>query len=423
MKKFLLILSLLSILSIGKCQCFDDYFIDKTLRINYLHIGDAQSEIIQVDAFFAGDHWYGTRSSLIEPARRGDLLLEVFDSLSNQLIYSRSFSPLFYEFKSSEMAEVETGRFEESVNLPFPKRTIRFQFTSFDRSNRSSVVYDDYFNPQTVEYKLFTKNFSVKNIHKGGKSSTSLDILFIPDGYSAQDKKLLQNDLNRFSDYILNCSPFKENAKQINIRAVLAFSEDSGVTDPRENVYKNTVLRTSYNCLNLDRYLMCMNVWNLFDIADDAPYDVIVILVNSPKYGGGGLYNFYATVNNNHKHSDYVIVHEIGHLLAGLADEYFTSEVSVVDYFPKNVEPVEPNVTTLVDFGSKWKSMVQDTVPIPTPATSQYENVVGVYEGAGYCSEGVFRPWQNCTMKEIRYNAFCPVCSKAISDAIHYYGK
>jgi hypothetical protein len=113
----------------------------------------------------------------------------------------------------------------------------------------------------------------------------------------------------------------------------------------------------------------------------------------------------------------------LGHLLGGLADEYYTSEVSVRDYYPVGIEPIEPNLTTLTDFESKWADMLDPSTPIPTPDSEKYQNVLGVFEGGGYVAEGVYRPWRDCTMKEAKYNNFCPVCAKAILKAIDYYTK
>jgi len=159
------------------------------------------------------------------------------------------------------------------------------------------------------------------------------------------------------------------------------------------------------------------------EVADDAPYDAILIICNSKKYGGGGIYNFYATVNSDGKYSDYVIVHELGHSVVGLGDEYYTSEVSVRDFYPEGVEPVEQNLTTLVDFDKKWKHLLAENTPVPTPNTDEYSNVVGVFEGGGYVAKGVFRPWRNCTMKEKAYNGFCPVCKEAFEEVFGYYSK
>ena len=418
---FLIGFSLLSV--VCNCQDFNKYFIDKTLRVNYLHIGNSDLDSIGLADFYAGGRWNGTRSHLVEKNRLGDVLVEVFDSLSNVLIFSRSYSCLFNEYRTTERALLETAAFEESVNIPFPKSSIRIVFTSFDRKHKAQKLYEGYFNPETTVYKQFVKEYKTVDLHIGGSSDTCIDILFLPDGYSLDDKKLMKNDLKRFASYIMNCSPYKEYKNRVNIRAVKAYSPQSGITDPNQGVFKQTILNTSYNTIDVDRYLMCLNVWKMHDIADDAPYDMLVILANSPKYGGGGIYNFYATVNNHHTNSDYVVVHELGHLIAGLADEYYTSEVSVTDYYPEGVEPVEPNVTTLVDFDSKWKNMLDAKTPVPTPATENYANVLGVYEGGGYVAEGVYRPWLHCTMKEIRYDAFCPVCSKALIDAFLYFSK
>lgn len=233
----------------------------------------------------------------------------------------------------------------------------------------------------------------------------------------------MQEDFKKFTSYIMNCSPYKEMADHVNIRAIEAYSKESGITNPNQNVYKNTLLNCSYNVIDLDRYLMCLQVWKMHAVADDAPYDFIVLICNSDKYGGGGIYNFYCTVNNVGAYSDYVIVHEMGHLIGGLADEYYTSEVSVRDFYPEGIEPVEPNLTTLVDFDSKWKNMLDADTPIPTPASKENKDKLGVYEGGGYVAEGVYRPMMDCTMHKIMYNRFCPVCLKALQEAIMFYSK
>lgn len=423
MKKIAFLFFFSTIFIFCHSQSFDKYFIDKTLRINYLHIGNSSLDSINVTDFHAGGHWNGTRAHLVEKNRLGDVLVEVFDSLSNVLVFSRSYSCLFNEYRTTERGEVETASFEEAVNVPFPKSAVKIVFSSFDRRHNCKKLYEGFFNPNLTPTVAFKNEYKVENLHIGGKSENCIDILIIPDGYSIDDEKLMKKDLKRFSSYIMKCSPYKENYKRVNIRAIKAFSHDSGVTDPNNGVFKQTLLNTSYNTIDVDRYLMCLNVWKMHDIADDAPYDMILILVNSPKYGGGGIYNFYATVNNLHTNSDYVVVHELGHLIAGLADEYYTSEVSVTDYYPEGIEPVEPNVTTLVNFESKWKNMLDAKTPVPTPAVPENAGVLGVYEGGGYVAEGVYRPWLHCTMKEIIYNFFCPVCTKALIDAFDYFSE
>jgi hypothetical protein len=402
---------------------FNQYFKDTTLRINYWHIGNTHFEQFKLNSYHAGAGWYGTRASLIEPNHYGDILFEAFDEATNRLIYSRSYSTLFMEYSATERAETDTGSFEEVITLPMPKQKIRYTFTTYSRNNESRLQYENYYDPDSEKPMPFNKLLKFNDLHIGGNPKQSLDILFIPEGYAKNDRKKLRADMKRFAGYIMQCSPYKECAGKINIRAIEAFSEESGVTDPNKRVFKKTLLNCSYNVIDLDRYLMCLNVWKLHEIASNAPYDLIIIIVNSSKYGGGGIYNYYCTVNNEGKHSDYVVVHELGHLLGGLADEYYTSEVSVQDFYPLNVEPKEPNLTTLVDFASKWQSMMKPDVPVPTPMTLEYQNELGVFEGGGYVEHGVYRPWSNCTMKEIIYNHFCPVCTKIIREVIDYYAE
>lgn len=423
MRKYLFLMMLLCLASYISAQDFEQFFENKTLRIDYKHIGNSQLEKIEVEDYHVGAQWEGTTSHLIEPKRLGGLVFEAFDALSGQLIYSRSHDCLFSEYRTTEKGEKEIGTFEECVRMPLPKMMVKYKFTSYDRHNIPTELYQGVFDPQSTAYKNITKQNKVKNLHIGGPVNNALDILFIPDGYTKSDKKKMKSDFKKFTSYIMNCSPYKYMNKHVNIRAIEAFSEESGITDPNQNVYKKTLLNCSYNVIEVDRYLMCLEVWKMHEIADDAPYDFIILLCNSPKYGGGGIYNFYCTVNNEDVNSNYVIVHEMGHLIGGLADEYYTSEVSVRDFYPEGVEPVEPNLTTLVDFDAKWKNMLDSDTPVPTPATKEYKDKLGVYEGGGYVAEGVYRPVQECTMHQIKYDHFCPVCLKALEEAILFYSK
>ena len=428
MRKNFLILTLLALVLTmpAFAQHFDSYFVDKTLRVNYLHIGDHQSESMEIHHYTAGGVWSGTRAFLIEPNFYGDIAVEVFDSLTNKLIYSRSYSCLFTEYKTTERAKTEVARMEESVNIPYPKNTVRLKFTSYDRKRNSEVLYEGYYNPRTTPTEPMKKEYKVMTLHQGNTPDKAIDILFIPDGYAKKDKKVLKHDMKRFASYVMNCSPYKEMADKVNIRAIEGYSEQSGISQPQNNFYVKTLLNCAYNALDLDRYLMCLGVWHMQDVADDAPYDAIVIICNSEKYGGGGIYNFYCTVYNHGDYPDYVIVHEMGHLIGGLADEYYTSDVSVQDFYPAGIEPVEPNVTTLVDFDAKWKSMLSDDTPVPTPEVKEGDpnfNRLGVYEGGGYVAKGVYRPALHCTMHQIRYDDFCPVCHKVLVEVIEYYSK
>ena len=116
------------------------------------------------------------------------------------------------------------------------------------------------------------------------------------------------------------------------------------------------------------------------------------MLVNSTTYGGGGFYNYLTLSTVDNERSPQVFVHEFGHGFAGLADEYYSSSVAYEEFYNLKVEPWEPNITTLVDFDSKWKTMIADSIPQPTPRIKKYDGVVGLFEGGGYTDKGIYSP-------------------------------
>ena len=122
-------------------------------------------------------------------------------------------------------------------------------------------------------------------------------------------------------------------------------------------------------------------------------------------------------------YEDEVFVHEFGHSFAGLADEYYADETGYdEEIYNRKLEPWEPNLTTLVDFDSKWKDLLPEGTPIPTPVTEESKQLeIGVFEGGGYMAKGVYRPAYNCRMKINDTPFFCPVCRRAIERMIDFY--
>jgi hypothetical protein len=130
------------------------------------------------------------------------------------------------------------------------------------------------------------------------------------------------------------------------------------------------------------------------------------------------MYNFYAIGTADHAQTIRVFVHELGHSFAGLADEYFNSEVAYNDFYNLQTEPWEPNIKTLVNFEAKWKSLIQPATPIPTPTDGEHAEKLGVFEGGGYFAKGIYRPMDHCTMRD--RSPFCPVCERSILQMIEY---
>jgi hypothetical protein len=234
---------------------------------------------------------------------------------------------------------------------------------------------------------------------------------------------MFRNDCKKFADYLFNSDPYKQNKDKFNIWGVEAPSLESGTDIPANNIWKKTILNTTFYTFNLDRYCMTSDNKSVRDLAANAPYDQIYILINTDKYGGGSIYNFYSACIHKNKYEEYIFTHEFGHGFASLADEYYTSDVAYKDFYDLTVEPTDPNLTTLVNFESKWKNLVDKNTPVPTPVSPEYKDKIGAFEGGGYVAKGIYRPKQDCTMKSISVNNFCPVCKDAIIKMIDFYAE
>ena len=403
---------------------FDEHFENKTLRLDYYHTGDSVNDYYSFDELIEEPYWGGSKVNLIDKFDYGKYEFIVKDEKSGEEIYTRTYSTLFSEWQTTDEAKKTTKSFSETVTLPFPKKSVVVEFYSRDRKNLLHKKF---------EYKVDPKNYFIKKervqqfdnfkVLYNGDPSIKVDIVIIPDGYTKDEMQKFKDDCNKFSEYLFNTSPYKQNKDKFNIWAVESPSKESGTDIPADGVWKSTIANSSFYTFDSERYLMIVDNKNLRNLAANAPYDQIFVLVNSSKYGGGAIYNHYSVCSSDNKYSDYVFPHEFGHGFAGLADEYYTSDVAYQDFYPLDIEPLEPNITTLVDFDSKWKDMVDTDTPIPTPDEKIYSNKVGAFEGGGYVAKGVYRPKQDCSMKSISVDNFCPVCQRAIQWIIDFYTK
>jgi hypothetical protein len=403
---------------------FSDNFENKTLRIDYFHSGNDTTEYYFMDELIQEPLWGGSQVNLVDTFNYGNFKFVAHDSASGKIIFSKGYSSMFAEWRTTGEGKTTKKAFSETVTMPYPKHTIIAEFYSRGPKNSWIKKFEYVINPKNYFISHEQKNKSACfKVLNNGDPSKKVDIVIIPDGYTKDQMGKFKKDCDKFAGYFFGASPYKENKNNFNIWAINIASVDSGPDIPALDKWSNTAVGTSFYTFDSERYLMTTENKALHDAAANAPYDQIIILVNSDKYGGGGIYNFYCTVSSDNKYSDYVVTHEFSHLFGGLGDEYYTSQVSTNDLYPLDVEPWEPNLTTMVNFDKKWKSMVQTGTPVPTPNSVQYKDVVGVFEGGGYEAKGVYRPMYDCSMKSISYNNFCPVCKKAIQNMIDFYTK
>lgn len=403
---------------------FNDYFFDITLRLDYHHTGNHSEDFYSFDELIEEPYWAGSKVNLLDRFDFGNYKFIVIDEVSGIQLYSRTYSTLFAEWQTTDEAKETYRTFSETVVFPFPKKNVIVEFYGRDKQNNLIKKFEYKIDPNNyfIKKERPMKYETMKVLYKGDPA-IKVDVAFIPEGYTEDEMELFKSDCEKFAGYFFNASPFRENKDNFNIWAVLAPSKESGTDIPADNIWRNTLLNSNFYTFDLERYLMTSDNKTMRHVASNVPYDQIYIIVNSSKYGGGAIYNHYSVCVNNNIHEEYVFTHEFGHGFAFLADEYYTSDVAYNDYYPLDVEPLERNITTLVDFSSKWSDLVEVDTPVPTPATKEFKDKVGAFEGGGYAAEGVYRPMQDCSMKSIAVDNFCPVCKNAIQDMIDFYTK
>ncbi|MBN3034634.1 MAG: peptidase M64 [Bacteroidales bacterium] len=401
---------------------FSDLFEEKTLRIDYYHAGDAHEEAFYLGKVIIEPRWGGSHHQLIDTLRYGQYFLEVYMEQNDSLIYSRGYCTLFGEWQTTDEAKKIKKAFQETVVMPLPREKCHIRISSRNRKGIFEEKFACSFDPADPFIIREPRNeYPAFDVQVTGDPSERVDIVILPEGYTAEDMGRFISDCRRFAEILFSFEPYSDYRELFNIRGVLAPSRDPGNDIPKDSIWARTQLGTSFYTFDSERYCMTDDHHRVRDLAAQAPYDQIYILVNSEKYGGGAIYNHYSVSVNSNLMAGKIFVHEFGHGFAGLGDEYYADETSYNDFYALDVEPWEPNLTTLVDFGRKWKHLLSPDVPVPTPPEVQYMNVTGVFEGGGYSAKGIYRPAADCLMNTFRGDRFCAVCTEAIITMIRFY--
>lgn len=421
-KAFFTVLCLLSIATI-QAQVFTDYFQDKTLRIDYLFTGNASKQAICVDALSSLPTWAGRKHHLAELLLQGNGQITMRDAASGNVIYKTSFSSLFQEWLETDEAQHITKGFENTFLVPYPLKPAEIEITLLDpRKNirtRMKHLVDP--NDILIQQKGTSHITPHKYIQKKGKPEQCIDVAILAEGYTEEEMDTFYKDAEIACESLFAHEPFKSMKKRFNIVAVASASQDSGVSIPRLGQWKHTAFSSHFSTFYSDRYLTTSRLKSVHDALAGIPYEHIIILANTDEYGGGGIYNSYTLTTAHHAEFRPVVVHEFGHSFGGLADEYFYDDDVMNDTYPLDVEPWEQNVSTRVDFGSKWEDMLPEGTPIPTPIEETGKYPTGVYEGAAYSAKGIYRASYNCRMRTNEYPTFCPVCQRALQRLITFY--
>ncbi len=465
---------------------FSHHFRDETLRVDYYHTGDAQEEIISLDQVWRQGIWSGSRIHLIDDLDLGRYYTKVYDVQSGELLYSKGFDSYFGEWKTTAPAAEGIRRtYHESALIPFPLHSIEFALEVRQEDMTLKEVFRVKIDPQwhLIRRDALDPDVLVMKAAYHGDPHARVDIAILGDGYTAAEEGKFRADVERFADLMLGYEPYRSMADHFNIWGVLKPSQESGCDEPSRGVHRNTALGSTFDSLGSERYLLTEDNRVIRDVAANAPYDLLYIMVNHERYGGGGIYNLFCTFTSDNQWSPFVFLHEFGHSFAGLADEYYSSSTAYNDFYPAGMEPHERNITALLDPANlKWKHLLTDDVALPTPwrkgeydamdeeynrgrarlngkikdlmtnggstqeidaakaegeawskshqdqvdqwfKSSEFFGEVGAFEGAGYVSQGMYRSEIDCIMFTKGLKKFCAACAAGIREVTARYGE
>ena len=410
MKKQLLITALLASSLYTSAQRFEDYFDDRTLRLDYTFAGDDVLHEIYVDELISLPHWYGRRQRLAELPLRGNSQITVRSKVDSMVIYRHSFSTLFQEWLATDEAKHTQKSFENVFLVPFPKAPVEIKVELFDYHNEVVNSLTHTVDPKDILIRRAGERgvtpYDV--LHQAGDTSRCIRIAFVAEGYTADEMDHYLDDCRKAIGSLFNHEPFKSMQDRFQIIAVKSASEESGTSEPSKGIWRNTVLGSHFDTFYSDRYLTTLHLKRLHDVLAGTPYEHIIILVNTDHYGGGGIYNSYNLSYTGGEKFLPVVVHEFGHSFGGLGDEYAYGNDDPI-YFD-DTEPWEPNLTTKATAFIKWENLIK-------------AGKAGLYEGGGYQEKGVWRGCENCRMRTNEEPEFCPVCQQALKELINFYSE
>src|SRR5215213_8180489 len=441
----------------------------RTLRVDYYHSGDATQERFSLDRIVVEPGaWPGNPARPVDDTNLGKYLFEVVDRQTNRVVYSRGFASVYGEWETTEEAREAWRTFHESLRFPAPSTPVQVVLKKRDAKNAFREIWSLLVDPadRTIDPSVPPSPGALLEIERHGPSAEKVDFLILGDGYTAAERGKFEKDARRLAEILFSTSPFKERRRDFNVWGLCPPAMESGISRPSTGIHRRSPVGATYDAFRSERYVLTFDNRALRDVAAFAPYEFVEILTNTRTYGGGGIFGLFSTVAADSLWSPYVFIHEFGHHFAGLADEYYTSDVA---YEPAQelVEPWEPNVTAHIEGGSlKWKDLVEPGTPIPTPwskeafekhsaeiqkrrrkiraenrpeeemdalfleqrkvetkllGSERYAGKVGAFEGANYSAKGYFRAQADCIMFTRNQVPFCQVCQRAIDRVIDLY--
>lgn len=438
----------------------------RTLRVDYYHTGNATEERFALDRVVQEPLPFpGAAERPLDETNLGKYFFEVREVASNRVLYSRGFASVYGEWETTAEALRQSRAFSESLRFPAPAAPVQVVLKKRGAGNLFREVWSLVVDPAdpTIDDSP-PPPAKVVDLAISGPPGAKLDLLLVADGYTQKEQAKFEKDARRLVETLFTYSPFRERRADFNVRGLFVATAQSGISRPLTRRHRRSPVGATYDAFGSERYILSFENRSLRDLASNAPYDALAIVVNAETYGGGGIFNLYATVAADSMWAGYIFVHELGHSLAALADEYFTSDTA---YLPAEaqLEPWEPNVTA-DGRGGKWKHLVTPSAPLPTLwpheefsrtakafqeqrkkvraenrpeaamdalflaqqkaetallSSAKYATAIGAFEGANYAAKGLYRSQMDCIMFSRNRVPFCKVCQHGLDRVIDLY--
>lgn len=382
-----------------------------------------------------------------ELADRGDFRCVLLDE-RGEIVFAKPFNSIFAEWATIEEAQATSRSFLESVLVPEPVGPVRVRIDRRGKDGGFEPLHEATLDPCMFAEPDVLHERELIVLKSNGPARERVDLLLVGDGYTYAERERFVEACEALIEHVFTVEPYRSRMHSFNVRAVFAPCAESGISDPATSTVRQTQLGTTYGALGLDRYVLPFDDRGMRRALDGVPCDALLVVCNSEKYGGGGLFNRFTVVAGHNPELRYLVVHELGHSFGGLADEYYAATVPYAT--PAVViEPWEPNVTPMLEGSPKWRALVSPDMPLPSPwVKDEYEVAtrakaetpaerkrratreaqilaadpllgrVGAFEGAMYRDHGMYRPEVRCLMFNQLAEGFCHVCRKSIEERV-----
>ncbi len=414
------------------------------LRIDVVHRATPRSERYEIAGWAA--------SAAADPHVRGRLdergghRWSLHDA-QGRVLASRGYSTLAEEWQSTVVGQDEavSGEFRETHVVPLvPGATLRIERRG-ERDGFETLLEQRLPDAAALPPAPAPPPRTLRWLH-GARSLRP--ILFVSEGYAAGEGEAFFARAEQACGLLLAASPFAEQRERLAVAALHVPSAASGIPAAPGEAVAGTAFGTHYGTFGMARYMVAEDLHALHRAVDGIAHVTLVILANSTVYGGSGIFNSNATLGAHMDEADfaYVLLHELGHSLGGLGDEYFGKEITYATDLESAGLPWEPNVSVLDAQGRpRWAAQLDPGLALPTPwqheaflalmaagapPAEQREQVaallaaeplrgrVGAFEGARYLARGLYRPEVDCRMFSKTATRFCAVCQRAMVEVL-----